>query len=299
MKQKKLSNWGKWGKKDQLGTLNYITSTTVKEAASLVRKGKIYSLSCVLGGDGPYFVGSLRGQPWRITAVRSVKASKKVSFAEDMITVSTHSGTHIDALSHFCFDGLMYNGFDATEIDGTGTGKNSIENLKFLIGRGIMLDVAGNKGTLRLDPGYAITVNDLEDCLRAKNLKTKSGDILLVRTGWMGIFQEKGPSSFKGGNTLEDIKVPGLSADVAGWLHENQTCAVGVDNWSCEVFPPEQSGHTFKFHEIFLRDLGGYVMEALILDELARDQVYEFLFIVAPLQISRGVGSPVNPLALV
>jgi len=297
---KQLSNWGKWGANDQRGTLNYVTPYKVKQAIRLVKKGQVYSLACVLGGDGPYHIGSIRKQPWRFTAIAKLNTSRRsVGFAEDMLAMSTHSGTHIDALCHVWYNDRLYNGFSSNVIEAMGASKNSIENVKSLVGRGIMLDVAGNKQVKHLNKGYAVTPQDLEDCLEAEGLKTKPGDIILVRTGWMQVYHEEGVIAFQGGVGMENYAAPGLSYHVARWLHQKQTCAVGLDNWGCEVFPPELPGHFLRFHQIFLRDMGGYVMESLVLDELAQNKVYEFLFVAAPLQVSCGVGSPLNPLAIV
>src|SRR6476660_3562464 len=40
-----LSNWGRWGKEDQLGAINLITPAKRKQAASLVREGVSVSLA--------------------------------------------------------------------------------------------------------------------------------------------------------------------------------------------------------------------------------------------------------------
>ncbi|MBA7696199.1 hypothetical protein ES703_104842 [subsurface metagenome] len=299
MIEKQLSNWGRWGADDQQGTLNYITPAILKQAMGLVKNGRVYSLASVLGGHGAYFAGSLRKEPWRFTAIDKRPTPSQMSLAEDMLTISSHSGTHIDALCHVWYDHQLYTGFSADEVDGIGANKNSIENLKSLVGRGIMLDVAGNKGVKHLDRGYAITARDLEDCLIAQGLQTEPGDILLVRTGWIQVFYQEGPEAFHHEPSTGVPSEPGLSYHLAEWLHQKQTCAVGLDNWACEVRPSELPDYPLPFHELFIRDLGGYIMETLDLEELARDKVYEFLFMAAPLQISRGCGSPINPLAIV
>lgn len=299
MANEKLSNWGRWGTDDQRGTLNYITPAVIKGAMGLVKQGRVYSLASTLCGSGAYFVGNLRKEPWRFTGIEHRPTPSQMATAEDMLTISTHSGTHIDALCHVWYCHQLYNGFSANEVDGIGANKNSIENVKSLVGRGILLDVAGNKGVRHLERSYAITTQDLEDCLTAQNLKTQPGDIILVRTGWIQVFHEEGQEAFHHEPSTGVPSNPGLSYHVAEWLHHHQTCAVGADNWSCEVRPSELPDYPLHFHEIFIRDLGGYIMETLDLEELARDKVYEFLFITAPLQVSGGCGSPINPLAIV
>ncbi|MDD4859598.1 MAG: cyclase family protein [Dehalococcoidales bacterium] len=295
----KLSNWGKWGADDQRGTLNYITKQAVQDAFRMVQQGRIYSLGATLGGRGPFFTDVLRREPWRFTSVVNIPCPSKTSWAEDMITMSTHSGTHIDALCHVWYENRLYNGFPADEINGLGTKKNSIENVKSLIGRGILLDIAGYKGLPHLERSYAITPQDMENCLKAEKLETKPGDIILVRTGWLNVFYEQGPEIFHKEAGAKQSGEPGLSHDIAGWLHLRQTCAIGMDNYACEVQPSQVEGFPLPFHAVFLRDMGGYLIEFMNLEELAHDKVYEFLFMAAPIQFSRGCGSPINPLAII
>jgi kynurenine formamidase len=83
---------------------------------------------------------------------------------------------------------------------------------------------------------------------------------------------------------------------VAQWAGEREIVLLGADNSAVEIFPTKTY---LPVHQEFIRDQGGYLLELLYLDELARDQVYEFMFVVAPLRIDRGLGSPINPIAMV
>src|SRR5262249_46657023 len=49
----KLKNWGRWGKDDQVGTLNHVTPEDIVKAASLIRSGKVFALGIPLDRTGP------------------------------------------------------------------------------------------------------------------------------------------------------------------------------------------------------------------------------------------------------
>ena len=86
-----------------------------------------------------------------------------VGFSDDMIIMPTHCATQWDALSHCFLDGKMYNGFDATEISSQGARKNSIDKMaRGIVGRGVLIDMPRFKRVPWLDPGYAISADDLE-----------------------------------------------------------------------------------------------------------------------------------------
>ena len=282
-----LKNWGRWGQDDQKGTLNLITPVEIKIATQLVKTGKIYSLSMPLEAEGPQFPG--RHKTWQTTSLLNV--GEGIGFSDDVVIMSSHSGTHIDSLCHIWYDHQLYNGFDVREhVTSFGSSRNSIDNVPAIVGRGILLDVAGWKGVQHLSLGEAISAHDLDQCATSQNVTISSGDIVLVNTGWMNIFEQN--------RVLFDSGEPGLDMSCIEWLHKHNISAVGADNQAVEVItsmPP--SG--LPFHFAAIRDLGLYLFENLKLQPLATDKHYEFLFVAAPLQLKSAVGSPINPLAIV
>lgn len=280
-----LSNWGRWGAEDQKGALNLITSGQIKQAAGLVRTGAVYSLAMPLEADGPQWPP--RHKTWRTTKYGN--ESGKGS-ADDIVTMHSHSGTHIDALCHVWYEDQIYNGFAVDEhITSEGATRNAIENVPAIVGRGVLLDIPGWKGVEYLDLGESISAGDLDSCAVSQNVTFQAGDILLVRTGWMKLF-ERDRERFNSGE-------PGLDTSTLPWLQRHDIAAVGADNHAVEVLesiPPED----IPFHRVAIRDLGIYLIENLNLEKLARDKVYQFLFVVAPLTLTSGVGSPVNPIAI-
>jgi len=145
-----LSNWGRWGSQDQQGCLNLITPALIRQAASLVKTGKAYSLSAPLAENGPNYGGF--HQPWKVTTTDHPTA--RVGTCMDTLIIQTHNGTHIDPLCHVWYDDVLYNGFNARQhIQSSGASRCSMAQIPFIIGRGILLDVARWKGVDHLQGG--------------------------------------------------------------------------------------------------------------------------------------------------
>lgn len=283
---RQLSNWSRWGDEDQLGTLNLIGPESIKRAASLIRNGKFYSLSVPLETYGAQWPP--RHKMWRTTEY--TKNTEGRNSSGDALVIHSHSGTHIDALCHIWYDGKLYNGFDANEhMTSHGVTRDSIDNVPGLAGRGVLLDIAGWKGVEHLAHAERITADDLDACAAAQGVEICSGDILLIRTGWINVLERD--------RALFDSGEPGIDETTLPWLHDRDIVAVGCDNLAVEVLesiPPDD----LPVHRIGIRDLGLYLMENLNLNAMAEDEVYESFVVVAPLKISGGAGSPVNPIAI-
>jgi kynurenine formamidase len=166
-----------------------------------------------------------------------------------------------------------------------------------VVARGVLLDIPRVKNVEWLEPGYAITVDDLEAAVKAENVTVGTGDALLVRTGQMAMCKARGGwGDYAGGNA------PGLSFHTAGWVHERQIAALATDTWGMEVRPNEIPDSYQPLHQVFIPNMGLLIGEIFALDDLAADcagdRVYEFLFVAPPLPITGAVGSPVNPLAI-
>jgi len=282
-----LSNWGRWGDDDQLGCLNLVTPEVVRHAATLAKTGKAYSLGMPLEADGPQW--PLRHKTWRVTTYKNDVESKGT--ADDVITMHSHSGTHMDALSHVWYDGKFYNGFDVDEhLDSRGATRNSIDQLPSIVTRAVVLDIAGLRGVEHLGLCDTIDADELDRCVADHDVEIRSGDLLLVRTGWLRVFA-KDRERFNSGE-------PGLDMSTLRWLHEREVIGVGADNHGVEVMTSIPPGD-IPFHRVAIRDLGMYLLENLQLDELCADGVRECLFVTSPLRLTSGVGSPINPIAVV
>ena len=301
----KYRNWGKWGKDDELGTLNYITPDAIVKAAGLVKRGQVFSLAIPFDKEGPQI-----NQPRRFNPIHRMiltgpdfttgafKRPGNVGFADDMIIMALQCGTQWDALSHCFKDGQLYNGYDANLVSSEGAKKNGIHKMaRGVVARGVLLDIPRVKGVDWLRPGYAITPEDLDAAVRAHDVKVGTGDALLVRTGQMAMCKQQGGwGDYAGGDA------PGLSFSTAGWLHERQLAAIATDTWGMEVRPNEIPDSYQPVHQVLIPNMGMLVGEIFALDELgddcAADGVYEFMFVAPPLPITRAVGSPINPQAI-
>ena len=296
---RRVSNWGRWGADDERGTLNLITPDCVVEAARLVRTGKTFALGIPFDGDGPQD-GRVRANPARMmkeTGGEMPGHPGAFRFADDYVFMALQAASQWDSLAHVHYDGLLYNGFPATSVDVTGAARCAVSNLSpGVVGRGVLLDVARLRGVDWLPMGTAITPEDLDAAAEAGGVEVRSGDVLLVRTGWRRKFvTDKDKAGFKAGE-------PGLSVRCIDWLHRHGVAAVGSDNFAIEVLPGEYADEYLPVHMIALRDMGMPLAEILDLEALAEDcaadGVNDFLFAGPPLSFTRGVGSPVNPIAL-
>src|SRR5919108_954332 len=177
----KVRNWGRWGPDDELGTLNYITPERIAAAARLATTGKVFALGIPLDRNGPQSGTRQRFNPIHTmfrdggdapTTPEQVKAAKGYGGSDDWIVMPLQCVTQWDSLAHIFYEGKMYNGYDARLVTSTGAAKNSIFKTRDkIVGRGVLLDVARYKGVKALEPGYAITVADLEGTAAKVNIE--------------------------------------------------------------------------------------------------------------------------------
>lgn len=304
----RLSRWGRWGEDDQLGALNLVGAPQVRAAASLVRDGKIISLTLPYDQNGPQ-PGGLRTNPQLITTatgtdhlagtqdevLSALGPAGGFGFSDDLVVMGTQCGTQWDALSHIFHKGRMWNGYSAAERTSRGAARNGIQHWSDrLVLRGVLVDLPARFGVGSLEPGYPITVDDLEEALSAQGSTVCPGDALLVRTGQLTA--RRGTwGDYAGG------PAPGLSLHTAPWLHEREIAAVATDTWGVEVRPNEIDVLQ-PLHLVALVHMGLAFGEMFDLDALAADCAadhrYEFMLAATPLPITGAVGSPVAAVAI-
>ena len=217
------------------------------------------------------------------------------SAANDMISMGTHVGTHIDALAHVSHEGKLYGGSDAYQ---SSTGGKFLElgvhTIPPLVRRGVLLDIPRVVGDGKIIPGYEITPRDLELEVGRTGVMLLPGDVVLVRSGWGSRFDE-GVDAYVG----HDTGVPGVGEAGAQWLAQTGPTAVGADSIAFERLAPAGGHSLLPAHRVLLVERGVYIMEALNLEQLAKEQIYEFTIVVIPLNIVGATGSPVRPIAMV
>ncbi len=213
--------------------------------------------------------------------------------ASGFMYTTEHSGTHIDALCHQAEDLHLYGGHevDARIQTAQGFTELGVETIDPMVTRGVLLDVTRYRGADRIGAGAPITRDDLETTARNQDVLVGEGDVVLVRTGNGAFWQD--PTMY--------LQAGGMSADASLWLASRGVKAVGADNMAWDelgMVDPDLKV-TLPGHVILLVRHGIYIIENLYLEELARDQTYEFTFICLPLKMRGATGSPVRPIAMV
>jgi kynurenine formamidase len=302
---RRLSNWGRWGAEDELGTLNHITAERRRAAAQLITSGETYSLAFELRSDRPQPAGSGRMNPQHYLTESGSDASvrgNEVAWADDVISMSVHATTHWDALSHVFHRGWMYNERPASLVTSAGAAKNDIRPAsRMLAGRAVLVDVAAHHSVDALATSHEITSSEIEAALDRQATTLCPGDILLVRTGHLGRIQKTGDwdqfTEVDGVNPNE----PGIGLGCLDWIQDRQIAAVACDNWGVEHTAGAETTR-LAVHEVGLAHMGLLLGEVFQLDELAlacaADGRYECFFSGAPLPIRGGVGGLVNPMVI-
>jgi kynurenine formamidase len=304
----KYSNWGRWGADDELGTLNFVGPQQLRAAAALVTQGRTISLSLPYDQNLPQD-GKFRINPQLFMSATgtdhlagrqdplpgSFGPANGIGFADDYMVLPNQAGTQWDALSHVFHEGKMYNDRSAAEVDSDGALHNGIQNYTGRIAmRGVLLDVARHRGVAALEPGEAIGSDELDAVAAAAGVEIRTGDAVLVRTGFVGA-RRGGWGDFAGGAS------PGLSLHAVPWLAEHEVAAIATDTWGAEVRPNEIDQFQ-PLHIVALTYMGLAIGEIFDLDGLgadcAADGVYEFFFVASPLPLTGAVGSPVSALAI-
>ncbi|MBM9459150.1 cyclase family protein [Nocardioides sp. zg-536] len=218
------------------------------------------------------------------------------SAANDMISMGTHVGTHVDALAHVSQDGKLYGDVDAYEAQVGGKFlEHGAHTIAPMVRRGVLLDVPAALGVGRLEPGQEITVADLETTLAKQGTEIREGDVVLVRSGWGQHFDNGDGDTYRGLST----GVPGVSDAGATFLAEAGIHATGADTIAYEQLKPGAGHGLLPAHRVLLVERGIYIIEALDLEGLAASGAQEFLFVMSPLKFFGATGSPVRPIAVV
>ena len=313
---KELSNWGKWGKDDQAGTINLITPAKRKAAAALVRDGVSISMSLdadlpkegSTGGPLPGMGGAPPAAPgqggggssrttWTLTSRPPGPDPRDLAaYVVDTIGVSYHGNntTHLDAPSHLYYKGQIYNGYPQSSYSDRGAGRNDVMSMKNgIFTRGVLFDMPKWKGVSYLDDDEPIYVEDLEAWEKKAGFRVEPGDAVLVRTGrWVRV-REKGPLDL-------NRATPGLYASCVKWLRERGASILGSDVVQ-DVRPSRIEGVNQPVHQIALNSLGMPLIDNADLEALseaaAQRRRWTYLLTMNPLRVPGATGGPVNPIA--
>lgn len=296
-----LSNWGRWGPDDQLGTLNLITPERRRRAAGLVAEGVSVGcarpISTAIGPDTTFqplrfMVDSGEGRdtapPDRILQRRG--AAEFIGMVFHGYTI-----THVDTPAHYFWQGRLYNGRSCNLVTSReGAQVESVDLLRDgVVSRGVLLDVAAVRGRW-LEAGEGVMPEDLEAAERAQGVRVEPGDLLLVRTGYYARRRTRPLNPLADGT-------PAVHVAAAPWLRERGVAMLGTDTHN-DVTPLPYPGLGNALHIVALVAMGLWLIDNMNLEELApacaARRRWEFLLTLAPLRLEHATGSPVNPIAL-
>jgi kynurenine formamidase len=285
-----LSNWGRWGKEDQMGTLNLITPKKRKQAAALVQEGNSISLARELTESQP---GGAKPFEHKMT---STGLTAGAISAADVYSFNYHGYllTHLDALCHLFHRDRLYNTFPQGQVSEKGAEKLSVTNMKNgLFTRGVLIDIPRLLNVQYLKGSHAIFPEDLEAWEKKAGLKVESGDALLIRTGsWARRLVESEEAIEK--------NFAGLHASCLPWLKKRDVAIVGSD-LATDVFPSGIEGFVLPVHWVVINAMGMPILDNCDLEALSeaanKQKRWSFLLTAAPLPVQGGTGSPLNPIA--
>ena len=289
--QTELTNWGRWGKEDEMGALNLITPARRKAAAALVKEGFSVSLASNVATDKAADVPC--PAEWAMVAASPAAATDRISYP----CIHGAGATHIDSFAHIFFSGKMWNGYPVSNLVTmqNGATKNSVLTMKNgIVTRGVLYDIPKLKGVPYLEPGTRIFPADLEAWEKRSGVKAGAGDALLIRWGRWARRAQLGAWAVDEGSA-------GFDNSIIPWLKKRDIALLG---WETPGYVPQPPGDLPRLavHDFALTILGIHLLDRADFEALseaaAARRRWEFMLSVAPLPIPKGTGSPVNPLAM-
>jgi kynurenine formamidase len=289
-----VRTWGSWPSSPDRGAWNRVRRSHVRDAAGLVRSGVVVPMALpwntVPGPDN--------GKPalHYMSDLGDVQAPEP-STHKDFIAVDYHGKgvSHLDALSHIAYRGQLYDGRVAREVvDSGGARFGSVAGLGVLATRGVLLDLPVVLGTDWLEPGRAVHAEDVIAAEKALGVTIGEGDAVLLRSGHFRRRRERGAWN-------PDAASAGFHVDAMPLLAGRGIALLGGDGDS-DVRPSPVEGLHSPVHALAITAMGVPLLDNLDLEALsaacAEEGRYEFLMVVAPLNVPGGTGSPVNPMAI-
>lgn len=290
----------RWPAGDQLGAGHFLTPENTLSALALVRTGTIQDLSQTIEMGAPFMAPNQT--PYVITSsatsANSLKhraalgAKNEVGSNLERIEMTTHVGTHIDALGHFTKGDAMYGGYSALDTVGDwGLNNLGVEHIPPIVTRGICLDVSGLDGGPYLDAGRPVGVDDLKRACDSAGIAPQRGDVVCLHTGWGRFFMADNPRYLSG--------EPGLDLAAAQWLTAQEITAIAADNMAVEVLPGTNHPEAIMpVHQHCLVEAGVYLIENIAMDSVLAAGVPSFCFVLLPVKFKGATGCPVRPVAI-
>lgn len=290
-----------WGARDEAGASNWITPEKIMQALTYAKEGKVYELGHPYERAMPY--GGTRSYKLSVVDTGPAAGKNKQLGNEEVISGELGQvGTQFDGPGHIgalikygdgTMKGVYYNGFTQEEVvHPDGLLHLGVQNVKPIVSRGILVDIASYKGVDRLSNSYEVTLADTRGALARQGIAESSitpGDVIIFRYGWSQLW--KSPEEF-------NRNPPGIGLEVAHWLVARQIAMTGADTAPTEVVPNPDADLVVPVHQELIMKNGIFNLENMDLESLAADKVYEFLFIFTPIRFVGSSGSPGRPIAI-
>jgi kynurenine formamidase len=293
--------------RSQVGPIGALPPERVVAAAGLVREGRMISLAATRFPGMPLFPGHPPFQVLNYRTPRGIRVTGAqpwgpvndagLGYMAEYVMATSHSGAHVDALAHMTVGDDMHwygDGSADEHLTDFGPTHGDASNLPPFFTRGVLLDVPGFRGVDCLAKGDPIDAAECQAVCAAQGVEVRPWDVVVIRTGYMSLWPDA--------ERMAAHKTPGPDISAARWLLERGVVATGTDTETYEVQPapdPGPTGNPQPVHTLLLIENGIYLMESLDLEELARQRVYEFLFVALPVKIRGATGSMVDPVAVI
>jgi kynurenine formamidase len=292
-----VSNWGRWGDDDELGTLNFCGPSETLRAMQCVQSGEVVSCSRAISPKQSTEVPSPASHQMLSSGETAPKSGLGV--ATDWIGISFHGYevTHLDSLGHIFWNQRGYNNVPASSVSmSAGANRGSIEVARNgIVTRGVLLDMPYALSVEWLEPGHAIVPKDLERAEELQGLRVGIGDALFIRTG------RDLRSALHGAINPSRDGAPGLDISCLPWIHERSISVLISDSVN-DAMPSGVPDSLCPIHSVGLVAMGLWLVDNAHLETLSERcavrESWEFLSVLSPLVIATATGSPVNPLAI-
>jgi kynurenine formamidase len=291
----------RYGADDQIGTLNEMRPESLLKAARVVKQGQVVDLGRVLDENVPKFPGRWWHQTVDASApytnLRRADAAGRgwgrhqINWITEIQSGTFQVGTQLDSIGHIQTGDRFYNGWTARDVvESWGINRFGMETVPPIVTRGVLADIAAQKGVTRLDAGYVITVDDVTQALARHRLKLVPGDALLIHTGWGGLWNVDNTQFLSG--------EPGPGLDAVRWMYEQRIAVLGADTWSIGPVPGEDPQRPFLVPQTMYVEMGLFGLENVATEVLVARGIHEFLFVVTHARTRGSTAALISPAAV-
>lgn len=283
----------RFGPDDRIGAANHLSPEIVKQAAKLVRSGRVYALGMEVAQDTPAYPP----RSYRIVVTQSNDGTgtplgeNRVTGNDDVLMTYLGISSQIDGLGHLGVDHRYYNGLHASDfVSPSGLTQLGTHDIPPIVTRGVLLDMAALRGVATVPEGTAYNRAEIEAAVKKQGTPIRRGDVVIFHSGWHAV-RETDPDRWWQMH-------PGPGVEGARYLADLGVVAVGADSTAVEVIPFENEARPFEVHQTLLAKNGVYILENMWTGDLAADGAHEFLFVLGQPRFVGAVQMVVNPIAI-